>query len=292
MPNIFHRKIKRLQIYCLPGTGANGNERQVGGNPCRRGCRPRPSVRVNTVAATIMARKVLTNYSNNGKARTEIMEMTVFWRRVGVCTLCAAFLPNLLPASATAASLHPLADIAQTAATAAKRAAEAAGYARVAVQVRPLDQRLRLRQCDQPLTTMIAQSSRALGAVSVGIRCNSANPWTLYVRTEVSAELSLPVLTRTLPRGALIAENDVEMVTRAVSREPGALILDPDAVIGLETRRPLAAGSTLQHSQLAAPIVVERGPKRNPRGRRRRPRGAHAGHGHGQCRGGSTAAGD
>ncbi|MEQ8515406.1 MAG: flagellar basal body P-ring formation chaperone FlgA [Chromatocurvus sp.] len=181
--------------------------------------------------------------------------MTDFWRSTAQCMA----LSGLLISTATAATLHPLADIANRAAAAARASAADAGYNNVAVQVRPLDQRLRLAKCEQSLTTLIAQTSRPLGPVSVGVRCNGSAPWTLYVRTEVSAQLTLPVLTRTVPRGAIIADNDLEMVSRAISKDPGALILDPEAIIGLETRRALPAGSTLHHNQLVAPVLVERG---------------------------------
>ncbi len=181
--------------------------------------------------------------------------MTDFWRFTARCmTLSAA-----LATTASAATLHSLTDIADRAAAAARASAADAGYRNVAVQVRPLDQRLRLAKCERSLTTLIAQTSRPLGPVSVGVRCDGNSPWTLYVRTEVSARLTLPVLTRTLPRGAVVAHNDLEMVSRSISKDPGALILDPEAIVGLETRRALAAGSTLHHNQLIAPVLVERG---------------------------------
>ena len=181
--------------------------------------------------------------------------MTDYWRFTAWCLALNA----MMSSAAMTASLHPLTDIAEHAAAAARASARQAGYQDVSVQVRPLDQRLRLAECGQSLTSLMPQNGRPLGPVSVGVRCNGSAPWTLYVRTEVSAQLTLPVLTRTLPRGAIIADNDLEMVSRAISNSPRALILDPKAVIGLETKRSLPAGSTLHHNQLAAPVLVERG---------------------------------
>jgi flagella basal body P-ring formation protein FlgA len=75
----------------------------------------------------------------------------------------------------------------------------------------------------------------------------------------VSARITLPVLRRPLPRGALISEQDLDWVTRDIYRDPGMLVRESSAIVGKETRRSLPAGSELRFGDLAAPILVERG---------------------------------
>jgi flagella basal body P-ring formation protein FlgA len=155
--------------------------------------------------------------------------------------------------------LHPLQDIADTAKAAARQAAVTAGYREVQTSVRPLDQRLRLPACSRPLSSDIVRGGQPIGAVSVGVRCEGGKPWNIYVRAEVSARITLPVLRRPLPRGALISEQDLDWVTRDIYRDPGMLVRESSAIVGKETRRSLPAGSELRFGDLAAPILVERG---------------------------------
>ena len=70
-------------------------------------------------------------------------------------------------------------DIARDVAT---TAAIARGYDDVMVSIRPLDSRLAPAMCDEPLQALPANTTRTLGAVSVGVRCNGTKPWTIYVR--------------------------------------------------------------------------------------------------------------
>jgi len=194
--------------------------------------------------------------------------MTVFWRRPGslrqrlqyqaaAWRLCSVL---LLPAGAGAdTALHPLPDLLQQAADAAMAAALAEGYSDVEVTARPLDGRLRLRRCAAPLTTHRNPNANALGPVSIGVRCDAPQPWNLYVRLDVSTRMAVPVLARALPRGAIISEADIEIVTRSLAATPDAIVLERADLLGREVTRPTPAGTPLRFSQIRSPTLVERG---------------------------------
>lgn len=154
---------------------------------------------------------------------------------------------------------HSLSDIAGTAALAMHAKAEAQGYRGIDVQVRPLDGRLALAKCAEPLQTLPAHSGRALGAVSVGVRCPGGEPWTLYVRGEVSASQTIPVLQHSLQRGDLVGSNDIALENRRINQDFGGIVTDPVHLVGMEARRNLDAGTPLRHSDLISPVLVERG---------------------------------
>lgn len=160
---------------------------------------------------------------------------------------------------ATQAPAHAHDDILAMVEGAALTAAMEEGFDEVDVRVRPLDQRLRPTQCDQPLEIVRPHAGRALGPVSYGVRCDGSTPWTLYLRADVSAAIDLPVLRTGLPRGALISEADLEMRQRRITSPAMDLIVDPTMAIGMELKRPLAAGSALHHAQVALPELVTRG---------------------------------
>ena len=174
-------------------------------------------------------------------------------------TVATATLATAVQADNSRTSGHSLSDIAGTAALAMHAKAEAQGYRGIDVQVRPLDGRLALAPCSQPLQALPAHSGRALGAVSVGVRCPGSKPWTLYVRGEVVASQTLPVLQNSIQRGDLIGNGDIALEKRRISQDFGGIITDPADLVGLEARRNLAAGSPLRHSDVVSPVLIERG---------------------------------
>ena len=62
-----------------------------------------------------------------------------------------------------------------------------------------------------------------------------------------------------MPRGSIIAENDLEIVLRRIDSPVIDVIVDPSLAVGMELKRPLAAGATIRHGQVAYPRIVERG---------------------------------
>lgn len=169
----------------------------------------------------------------------------------------------LLVSCATHTSLavawQSVSSIASTAAVELERRAAAAGYLDATVEIRPIDGRLNLSSCGQPLEVLPDSSSRTLGQVSVGIRCNGLKPWTVYLRGMVSAEQRLPVLVSSLTRGDIVSEQDLEYRLIAVNSSATGYISKQSNIVGMELRRPLAAGSKFKSSDLKAPTIIERG---------------------------------
>jgi flagella basal body P-ring formation protein FlgA len=180
------------------------------------------------------------------------------WHSPSRCLAAVPVLWSLIAAGSPAAP-HPHSDILATVESAALHAAMDDGHQEVEVRVRPLDQRLQPAQCGQALDTVRPHAGRSLGPVSYGVRCAGPEPWTLYLRAEVSASVELPVLARPLPRGALIAPSDIDLQRRRITRSVAGLITDPADAVGKELKRPLAAGAELRYGQVALPELVARG---------------------------------
>ncbi|MCR9184105.1 MAG: flagellar basal body P-ring formation chaperone FlgA [Halieaceae bacterium] len=185
--------------------------------------------------------------------------MSIFRRATAFLLLAAMAMPGLIGGDVRAETLHALEDVVAAATRAATDAAQAQGYSDLEISARPLDSRLRLQACAEPLETFSSPNASVLGPVSVGVRCAQPSAWTLYVRLDVSTRATLPVLTDNLPRGTVISERDLILVERTITNATDAVILDPQQAIGLELVRPARAGSTLRHSQLRPPQLIARG---------------------------------
>jgi flagella basal body P-ring formation protein FlgA len=149
----------------------------------------------------------------------------------------------------------------------ALRAARAAGYpdAKVLPDRIPLDPapaagpraRSHLPVCDRPLTADSPAGARPFGQTTVAVRCDGARGWTLYVPVRVEAQAPALRLVRDLPRGAVLAPQDL-----APGQAPaggGSHVTDPALAIGKQLTRGLAAGSLLRGHHLTEQRLVQRG---------------------------------
>lgn len=184
--------------------------------------------------------------------------MTIFWRLRLYMSLLIAVCYSAIGVAGEEA-IQALTSITAAAVTASEERAKEQGFEHVAVEVRPLDQRLRLTACSKPLSTFTPHSSQVLGSISVGIRCTEPKPWTIYVRAMVSAQQAIPVLARSLARNTVISEADIKLVKQPLQAQANGVIYDPAHIVGMELMRPLDAGSTIRVNQLRAPKVVKRG---------------------------------
>lgn len=186
--------------------------------------------------------------------------MSIFWR--GFLIFCWGLLSAACFAAdpdEAAASKQPLDSIVSAAVAASEERARQQGYDNVSVEVRPLDERLRLPRCGEPLETFSPRASQVLGPASVGVRCTGSQPWTIYVRTTVSARHAIPVLARSLQRHTVITEADIKMIDQPLQSDANGVIYDPARIVGMELIRSLDAGSTIRLNQLRPPRVIKRG---------------------------------
>jgi len=184
--------------------------------------------------------------------------MTNYWRRLLPVSLAGSIFVAAAPIT-FADSVQALASITEAAATQSRERARRQGYDNVLTEVRPLDKRLRLPQCSEPLSTLPSQSSKVLGPLNIGVRCNGEKPWTIYVRANVSAQQSVPVLVRPLPRHAIITRDDLKLLDQPIHSATNGVIFDPNQIIGMELLRPLDIGSSVKVNQLRPPKVIKRG---------------------------------
>ena len=184
--------------------------------------------------------------------------MSKIWRLLPPAAL-ALLLCAVPGIAASNEGAQPLDTIIAAAEAASKERAQQYGFDNVSVEVRPLDGRLRLPTCGKALNGAIPQTASVPGTVSVRVSCAEPKPWSIYVRTRVIAQRSVPVLAHPLARGALISEKDIKMVDMPVDSVVNGIIFDPQQILGKELVRPLNGGTTFRVNQLREPNVIKRG---------------------------------
>ncbi len=139
-------------------------------------------------------------------------------------------------------------------------AADAAGSGHpVDIEVARLDPRLRLVRCERPLAAFPAPGSRGIGYTTVGVRCDGASPWTIFVPVTVKQTFEVAVATVPLARGQTLSAADVRLEKTSVATAQTAFFQSLDAVVGMQVQRPIVPGTILGPAMLKAPRAVRRG---------------------------------
>jgi flagellar basal body P-ring formation protein FlgA len=132
-------------------------------------------------------------------------------------------------------------------------------YSKFDIELLPMDRRLKFIRCKSPLETFFPPGQTEIGALTVGVRCPSPNPWLIYSRAQVAAFGPVVVTARPLQKGTVITAQDITLKEFELTRIHQPFFDDPEHVVGKELRRSLAAGSILTAHKLAVPKAVKRG---------------------------------
>lgn len=127
------------------------------------------------------------------------------------------------------------------------------------VQVNRLDPRLRLPQCDEPLTASLESPAQPLGRVTVRVRCEGSAPWTVFVPAQVRLFRQVVVISRPLKRENVLTEQDLSLVERDVGLLNQGYLTDPGQAIGKKLTRPMLPDQILAPVHLQQAEVIRKG---------------------------------
>lgn len=127
------------------------------------------------------------------------------------------------------------------------------------IEIGSLDPRLRLRQCTAALQAFALGGRDTVGATSVGVRCEDAQPWTLYVTARVVVFDDVLVASRSLRRGEPLGPGDLRRERKDLSRLAYGYLTDADSAQGKILKRSYLPGQVVQPNHLQAPQLVKRG---------------------------------
>lgn len=207
-----------------------------------------------------MKETYISNRDTDLLAQKEVKYLTLNCRFACVfaSVICLSLLtPQFSQAGGTLYHSHQA--IRQVAEQHALKAAKTAKLSVTSATAGSLDPRLKLMQCNQPLSTAANTNYNRAGRTTVQVTCSAPKPWKLYVPVAVAAHVNAVVINRSLPRGSILQASDVKLVKRSTTALNGQHISDLNSVIGKELKRPVSANSLLNLNIIAAPHVVRRG---------------------------------
>jgi flagellar basal body P-ring formation protein FlgA len=108
------------------------------------------------------------------------------------------------------------------------------------------------------LQAKFSQGEDYLGLVTATISAGENQQEVCRVSGKVRVLAQVPVATRSIRRGELIAQNDLELRTWDISATP-LIVADMKECLGMRAKTTLSAGKPLLRSNIAIPPLVSRG---------------------------------
>ncbi|MFI3186773.1 MAG: flagellar basal body P-ring formation chaperone FlgA [Methylococcaceae bacterium] len=129
------------------------------------------------------------------------------------------------------------------------------------VSVTPLDSRLNLPQCAEPLDTFTPTDLIKAGRITIGVRCNVEKKWTIFTSAIIKTYQIIVVLSKPVQRGEIIIRQDLALEKRETSNLREDFVTELEQVENKQATRQLNAGSIISLKNLVEPKLIKRGDK-------------------------------
>jgi flagellar basal body P-ring formation protein FlgA len=129
---------------------------------------------------------------------------------------------------------------------------------KVSFKLGALDTRLNLPACPAP-EAFVPSGARLWGSVNVGVRCNGANPWTIYVPVSIRIVAGVVIAAHGLAQGRLLEAGDLALQETDLGQMPQAIVTDPGQAVGRILTISVAAGQPLRQDLLRSTPVIQQG---------------------------------
>lgn len=129
----------------------------------------------------------------------------------------------------------------------------------VEIEIGQLDSRLQLTRCAHPPTAQLAPGARTEGHTTINVRCSAPVSWSLFVPARIERHVEILVLERPIARQQVIRPEDVRLERQAVSGLTNGYFTEPEAVVGMASRRRLMPGQVLTSAHVTQQRIVKRG---------------------------------
>ncbi len=136
---------------------------------------------------------------------------------------------------------------------------ELQGSARLVVEIKSLDNRLKLIKCDSALIAFWPAGTRTSGNVSVGVSCSGSKPWKIFVAAYIGVIKEISVLKQPVNRGMTLTREMITTTAKDISRLNGQYVTDITPLLGYRFKSSVGQGKTITPRMLEASKMVRRG---------------------------------
>jgi len=128
------------------------------------------------------------------------------------------------------------------------------------VETSPLDARIRLAECDRPLSASLPPSVTIGPRANVRVACTGGLVnWSVTVPVTISTETAVLVATRPISMGRPIAAEDISVEVRRFPGTVRCCATAPDEVVGLLARRTIPVAGVIPLDAIEQAPAIKRG---------------------------------
>lgn len=172
--------------------------------------------------------------------------------------LLAVFFSMVITLDAWADPIQSLDSIEHTAYEYAMEKTQA-NYDMAQIVIGDLDPRLRLEACDKPLVAYTHQHRLDLGNQTIGVKCTSDKPWSVYVPVLVKLIKPVVVAARALPSKHVLMPTDLVIKRVDIGELTGGYLSEKASVVGQQLKYPVAIGTVISQQTVKPEKIVHRG---------------------------------
>lgn len=136
---------------------------------------------------------------------------------------------------------------------------------KIDVEVKSLDNRLRLQRCNSELEPSWSQGTRKLGRVTVRVACSGPKPWRVNVQATVTMQSEVWTLARSVDRGELLSADMLVLQEVTLGKNNGVLrslgvpVTDIEPLLGFEFIQRVSAEKVLNDRMLKPAKLISKG---------------------------------
>lgn len=129
------------------------------------------------------------------------------------------------------------------------------------VSLTPLDSRLNLPQCAEPLEAFTSNGLIKAGRMTIGIRCNVEKKWSIFTSAIIKIYQMVVVLSQPIQRGEIFTRQHLAIEKREVSNLRDDFVTQIEQIENKQATRQLNTGTIISPRNLAEPKLIKRGDK-------------------------------
>lgn len=133
-------------------------------------------------------------------------------------------------------------------------------YGRVEIEAGDIDKRLRLPYCHPDLlSAYLPKGGRPLTTNIVGVRCEGAKPWSIFIPMRVKIFTKVLVTNQPLSTGSKLSEANIDLQEMDVSALKQGYFESFKQLQHQEVKRPIRAGKVLTPYDIKRAKIIKRG---------------------------------
>ncbi len=123
----------------------------------------------------------------------------------------------------------------------------------------PLDSRLSLPQCAEPLAVFTTTDLIKAGRTTIGVRCNAEKKWSIFTSVIIKTYQMVVVLSQPVQRGEIITRQHLAIEKREVSTLRENFVTQLEQIENKQAMRQLSTGTILSLRYIVEPKLIKRG---------------------------------